>query len=89
MAQSDLLRLKGSIEDVARKAAGMASTLGVLRKELDAAAARAQGQVQGTAQQQRYAAMIAAYQQAAAACDSAVDALVKAGRAGTDIGKSL
>lgn len=89
MAQSDLLRLKGNIAEVAKKAAGMASALGALRKELDTAAAQAKGHVHGTAQQQRYQAMIVAYQQAAQACDNAMGALTTASRAGTDIGKSL
>jgi hypothetical protein len=86
---SELLRLKGQMTAVAKDAASMAAALGGLRKRLAAAANESQRQVHGTAQQQRYAAMIVAYQQAAKACDDAADALLKAGRAGTEIGQSL
>jgi lipid A disaccharide synthetase len=86
---SELLRLKGSMAAVAKDAASMAIALGGLRKRLEASAAEADRQVRGTAQQQRYAAMIVAYQQAAKACEDAAAALAKAGRAGTEIGQSL
>jgi hypothetical protein len=86
---SELLKLKAQMTAVAKDATGMASALGSLRRRLETSAKLADGQVRGTAQQQRYQAMIVSYQQAAKACEDAAQALVKAGRAGTDIGQSL
>jgi hypothetical protein len=86
---SDLLKLKSEMTAVARDASSMANALGVLRKRLEGSVSTAQRVVQGTAQQQRYAQMISAYEQAARACDAAADALAQAGRTGTDIGQSL
>ena len=86
---SDLMRLKSEMTSVARDASSMANALGGLKRRLETSAAAAKRTVGGTAQQQRYAQMVSAYEAAAQACEAAASALTQAGRAGTEIGQSL